>query len=694
MEEQRLLGGRYLLKDKVGTGGMAIVYRAQDQVLDRTVAVKIMLPQYAGDATFAARFKQEAQAAAGLSSPYIVGVYDWGKDGDTYYIVMEYLRGTDLKSGIRSHGALDPKKVAQIGSQICGALSVAHKHEIIHRDIKPQNIMVLPDGNIKVMDFGIARAKNSHLTQDNNVLGTAHYVSPEQTRGQQLGPTSDLYSLGIVMYECATGRVPFDGDDAISVALKQVNELPVPPSQINPAVDPDLERIILKCMEKNPADRFQTADELRSVLNAYIAGRAVDVPEPTRVIGGGAGAVPPTPLNEETTRRINRPVANTVQSGDTQDSPRVSQYDVEPDSGMGKGKVAAIVIGAIAVVAIAVFAVMNLLGGGGTASVEVPNVVGMEQEAAVTELQKDGFTNIKVDQSYSDEIDKGNVMDQTPKAGSSKSKDTAITITVSEGKEPETKVQVPDLVNKTAEEAEAALQAAGLTGNATEESNDTVDAGLVFEQGTAAGTEVAKGTTVDYKVSKGTDSVSIPGVLGMSYSEASNKLSDAGFTVKDGGEEYSDEYDEGEVMSQTPTGTAKKGAEVTLVVSKGKQAKTVNVDSLGLKGKSQSAAESAIANAGLRYDSSKTQSSSSVPKGSVISYSPSGSQEEGTTIFLVISSGPVSSSSNGNGTNSGTGTGTNGNGTDSGTDSDTDSGNGTDSGTGTGTNGNGTGTNE
>ena len=277
-EQQRLLGGRYLLKEKVGTGGMATVFRAQDQVLNRAVAVKIMLPQYAGDPTFAARFKQEAQAAAALQSPYIVGVYDWGKDGDTYYIVMELLHGTDLKSGVRSHGALDPKKVAQIGSQICGALSIAHKHEIIHRDIKPQNIMVQPDGNIKVMDFGIARAKNSHLTQDNNVLGTAHYVSPEQTRGQELGPTSDIYSLGVVMYECATGRVPFDGDDAISVALKQVNELPVPPSQINANVDGDLERIILKCMEKDPANRFQTADELRQVLNSYLAGRAVDVP--------------------------------------------------------------------------------------------------------------------------------------------------------------------------------------------------------------------------------------------------------------------------------------------------------------------------------------------------------------------------------------------------------------------------------
>ena len=324
--EQRVLGGRYLLKDKVGTGGMATVYRAQDQVLDRTVAVKIMLPQYAGDATFAARFKQEAQAAAGLSSPYIVGVYDWGKDGDTYYIVMEYLRGTDLKSGIKSLGALDPKQVAQIGSQISSALSVAHKHEIIHRDIKPQNIMVLPDGNIKVMDFGIARAKNSHLTQDNNVLGTAHYVSPEQ--------------LGVVMYECATGRVPFDGDDAISVALKQVNELPIPPSQINSGVDADLERIILKCMEKDPANRFQTADELRQVLNSYLSGRAVNVSEPTRIIGapGELGATKTRELSDQT-RAMVRPVSGVSGQNTTRSSVSGStgSYEVEePKSNKNK----------------------------------------------------------------------------------------------------------------------------------------------------------------------------------------------------------------------------------------------------------------------------------------------------------------------------------------------------------------------
>ena len=279
----RVLGGRYTVQDKIGTGGMAIVYRGLDEVLGRTVAIKTMLPQYAADPSFAARFKQEAQAAAALQSPYIVAVYDWGKDGDTYYIAMEFLRGTDLKSGIRKHGALDGKKVAQIGSQIAQALSVAHRHDIIHRDIKPQNIMVQPDGNIKVMDFGIARAKNSHLTQDNSVLGTAHYVSPEQTQGKDLGPTTDIYSLGVVMYEAATGKVPFEGDDAISVALKQVNELPVPPSQINPNIDPALEAIILKCMEKAPANRFQTANELYRVLRDYLAGRISAIPAVTQV---------------------------------------------------------------------------------------------------------------------------------------------------------------------------------------------------------------------------------------------------------------------------------------------------------------------------------------------------------------------------------------------------------------------------
>ena len=660
--QQRLLGGRYLLKDKVGTGGMATVYRAQDQVLDRTVAVKIMLPQYAGDATFAARFKQEAQAAAGLSSPYIVGVYDWGKDGDTYYIVMEYLRGTDLKSGIRSHGALDPKKVAQIGSQICGALSVAHKHEIIHRDIKPQNIMVLPDGNIKVMDFGIARAKNSHLTQDNNVLGTAHYVSPEQARGQELGPTSDLYSLGVVMYECATGHVPFDGDDAISVAVKQMNELPVPPSQINPAVDPDLERIILRCMEKDPANRFQTADELRAVLNNYLAGRNVELPEPTRVIAG-AGTTETRVMSDQTQAMARAGAAVNPAVGAAGRTSASTYSSNEPEhEGLSKGKIAAIVVAVIAVAAIAVFALSSLLSPAGNAT--VPDVVGKQQEEAVNEIRSAGFTP-KVTEEYNDSVDEGLVADQSPDGNTQHQKGSEVQLVISKGKKPADQVTVPDLTGKTADEAQAALTALGLKGEATEEANDSADEGTVFEQDTAAGTKVDVGSTVKYKVSSGPDSVNVPGVLGMSFSEASNTLSEAGFQVKDGGKQYSDEYPAGQVMSQSVTGSAPKGTTVTLVTSQGPEEKKINVSSLVYKGMSQEQAVAALQDNGLEYTVTE-QASSNVAAGSVISFkTPDGSTQvtKGTTVTLVISTGSGPSGNNNNGgTDSGnSGTGNNGN---------------------------------
>lgn len=579
--QQQVLGGRYLLKDKVGTGGMATVYRAQDQVLNRTVAVKIMLPQYAGDATFAARFKQEAQAAAGLSSPYIVGVYDWGKDGDTYYIVMEYLRGTDLKSGIRSHGALDPKKVAQIGSQICAALSVAHKHEIIHRDIKPQNIMVLPDGNIKVMDFGIARAKNSHLTQDNNVLGTAHYVSPEQTRGQELGPTSDIYSLGVVMYECATGQVPFDGDDAISVALKQVNELPVPPSQLNPNLDADLERIILRCMEKDPANRFQTADELRQTLNAYLAGRQVDVPEPTRVIGavpaGGAGTTETRVMSDQT-QAMARPagIGNTaVRSGSGMSSSASGGAD--PYGGKkkgGKGKIVAGVVTALAIIGIIAFAAFSALNSGAK-TVTVPNVLGYTQEEATEELRSLNL-GVKTSSGYSDEYEEGEVMSQTPSGGLQVEEGYEVEIQISRGPEPVKTTTVPDLKGKTREEAEKLLEEAGLVGVASEASNDAKE-GTVFEQSPAEGEEVEEGSTVTYTVSTGPGTVSIPNVVGDGENSALGALEDAGFSVSRE-YEYSSRVDAGVVISQSLTGSAMPGTTITITISRGPEPDTSTPD--------------------------------------------------------------------------------------------------------------------
>ena len=625
-QQQNLLGGRYLLKDRVGAGGMASVYRAVDQVLDRTVAVKIMLPQYASDATFAARFKQEAQAAAGLSSPYIVGVYDWGKDGDTYYIVMEYLRGTDLKSGIRSHGALDPKKVAQIGSQICGALSVAHKHEIIHRDIKPQNIMVLPDGNIKVMDFGSARAKNSHLTQDNNVLGTAHYVSPEQTRGQDLGPTSDIYSLGVVMYECATGQVPFDGDDAISVALKQVNELPVPPSQINPGVDGDLERIILKCMEKDPANRFQTADELRRVLNSYLAGRTVDVPEPTRVIGAAGGATTTRVMSDSTqamARPVNttsRPVGGAAAVNTQARQFDTSSYNLKPE-GSGKGKIIAAIVAVVAVVAIAVFAVSGLFAP--AEQVIIPTVVGLEQEAAEATIRQNGFEVGDVTPGASDDYPEGTVIEQHPTADGSATaaKGSEIDIVVSTGPEEQATTKVPDLTKANNEEdARSMLIAAGLEpGNVTQEGSEDVEEGKIISQSPEADEEVEEGSKVDFVISLGPDTIPVPDLTGMTEREAKAELSEDFGVVTE--TQPSDDVPEGYVITWNPSGQQKPGTSITIVISSGPEqtepetpdtptspespdtpsTPSTSTDVPDLTGMTKAQAETALSNAGLQY---------------------------------------------------------------------------------------------
>ena len=615
-EGQRVLGGRYLLKDKVGTGGMATVFRAQDQVLDRTVAVKIMLPQYAGDATFAARFKQEAQAAAGLSSPYIVGVYDWGKDGDTYYIVMEYLRGTDLKSGIRSHGALDPKKVAQIGSQICGALSVAHKHEIIHRDIKPQNIMVQPDGNIKVMDFGIARAKNSHLTTDNSVLGTAHYVSPEQTQGKELGPTSDLYSLGIVMYEAATGRVPFDGDDAISVAIKQVKEQPIPPSQINPNVDPALEAIILKCMQKDPNDRFQTADELFHTLRDYLAGRLGAVSEATSVIGGtqtrNMGR-----NNAGRTQQIGRAVApiSAVPGGTTrfrQQSARAEAAEQEKKRSKHKRNVAIGIIVAILAVAIAAYAAVTYLGSQTAQTKDVPNLVGLTESEARSSIDKyDGFFTISVTYDYSDSVEEGKVIDQDPDAGRSASEGTTITVHVSKGSEPAATVEVPDLSNCTPKEASTKCSALGLVAQAGDSVySSSVDVGHVASQDQAAGSTAKAGDTIVYHLSLGPQTITVPNVVGETEADAVEALESAGFTVVRTTSEYSSTVAAGSVIRQYPTsGSLEKGSSIQITLSLGP--KPTTNDNTSSSSSSSNSSNSSNNNSSNNNSSSNNSSNSS-----------------------------------------------------------------------------------
>lgn len=556
----RTFNNRYKLTERVGLGGMAEVYRAEDNVLGRTVAVKVMLPQYAADPTFTKRFRQEAASAANLQSPYIVSIYDWGLDGETYYIVMEFLRGTDLKTAIKERGAINQRKAAEIGSQVAQALSVAHAGGIIHRDIKPQNIMIQPDGNIKVMDFGIARAGDAGLSQTATVLGTAHYVSPEQAQGKELTGASDIYSLGVVLYEATTGKLPFDGQDAVSVAVKQVNELPAPPSTINPNIDPALEAIIMKAMEKDPERRFKDASEMRHILNDYLAGRPVNLGDDisglkTQVMGGVA------PVNGTA---VMNPVGGA--NGDAGRTTVNKAYAADAnDEGKKKSKrnvVIGVVVALLAVIGI-VAAAMTL--GGNQEMVNVPDVSNKPIAEARSELQAAGFTIGTETEVYNPDVEAGNVVSTDPAAGVQAAKGSSVNITISKGTE---QVTVPDLRGMSADEAQRVLASYGLNGQQGDTVfSDDVEENRVAQQDIAAGTTAYKGDTITFHLSKGPETASVPNVQGLDFETARDRLEAAGFTVSL--QWRDDSAAVNTVIRQSITGTAKLGTTITLTISNG-----------------------------------------------------------------------------------------------------------------------------
>lgn len=556
----RTFNNRYKLTERVGLGGMAEVYRAEDNVLGRTVAVKVMLPQYAADPTFTKRFRQEAASAANLQSPYIVSIYDWGLDGETYYIVMEFLRGTDLKTAIKERGAINQRKAAEIGSQVAQALSVAHAGGIIHRDIKPQNIMIQPDGNIKVMDFGIARAGDAGLSQTATVLGTAHYVSPEQAQGKELTGASDIYSLGVVLYEATTGKLPFDGQDAVSVAVKQVNELPAPPSTINPNIDPALEAIIMKAMEKDPERRFKDASEMRHILNDYLAGRPINLGDDisglkTQVMGGVA------PVNGTA---VMNPVGGA--NGDAGRTTVNKAYAADAnDEGKKKSKrnvVIGVVVALLAVIGI-VAAAMAL--GGNQEMVNVPDVSNKPIAEARSELQAAGFTIGTETEVYNPDVEAGNVVSTDPAAGVQAAKGSSVNITISKGTE---QVTVPDLRGMSADDAQRVLASYGLNGQQGDTVfSDDVEENRVAQQDIAAGTTAYKGDTITFHLSKGPETASVPNVQGLDFETARDRLEAAGFTVSL--QWRDDSAAVNTVIRQSVTGTAKLGTTITLTISNG-----------------------------------------------------------------------------------------------------------------------------
>ena len=658
----RVLNDRYEITERVGIGGMAEVYRAQDKVLGRMVAVKVMLPQYAADETFTKRFRLEAASAARLQSPYIVSIYDWGLDGETYYIVMEFLRGTDLKTAIQERGAVNQRKVAEIGSQVAQALSVAHAASIIHRDIKPQNIMIQPDGNIKVMDFGIARAGDAGLSQTSTVLGTAHYVSPEQAQGKELGAASDIYSLGIVMYEAVTGKLPFEGQDAVSVAVKQVNEIPAPPSSINPNIDPTLELIIMKALEKDPSNRFTDASEMRHALNDFLAGRPVKIGDvssmPTTVMGAGvAGASTTVMPRSAAAATPGATTAMPAQQG-RGTNPAAANYSVADESGKSNGNRNKIIAGVIAVVAIiaiaaGVFALMN----SGAEMVDVPTVAGETTQQASADLQAAGFVVGETTEVFNSEIEEGKVVNTNPEGGMKAEKGSTVSLIVSKGTET---VKVPNLLGKTAEEAQSALEAVGLTGEQGDDVySDTYDEGKVAEQSVKSGNKANKGDTITFKVSKGSNQVDIPNVVGFTRSAAESAIEDAGFRY-DTTYSYSDSVSEGNVISQNKTGKAKEGTTIRIVVSQGKKPDE-NASIPSVVGMSESSAESALEDAGFLYDAKYQTVSDASKDGVVIKQNKSGTAKKGSTITITIGIGPDDDSSDDDSSSGNTDSGSNSN---------------------------------
>ncbi len=509
-EQPVVLGGRYRVERELGRGGMAKVYLGTDTVLGRPVAIKLLAPQFADDLSFVQRFRREAQAAARLSNPNVVAVFDTGADDGVHFIVMEYVEGRTLADYLAGGGRIMPDRAIEIGASVAAALSAAHAQGVIHRDIKPGNIMLTPAGQVKVADFGIARMTTTADTvaQTAAVLGTASYLSPEQAQGQPVDGRSDIYSLGCVLYEMVTGRPPFTGDSPVAVASKQVLEPPTPPSRLNPDVSADLEAVIMRALAKNPANRYQSAEELRQDLDRVRRGMPVEAtpvmppPAATQVLA------PPT--------------------GGTQVMP-----PVEPER--TRWWIPVIVIGIIlaAIAALLWLFASDILGGDGEASptpvlVEVPNVVGERVRVAEERLTEEGFElGERIDVPITDPTtqEPGIVAEQDPPGGETAPQGSVVTLSVYVAPDS---VTVPPTEGLSPQDAQAALEAAGFNVVGTEEQpSDDVDVGFVIGTDPPGGSQQPFGSDVTILVSSGPGVVRVPDVICLNLGQAKGRIQDA-----------------------------------------------------------------------------------------------------------------------------------------------------------------------
>jgi eukaryotic-like serine/threonine-protein kinase len=503
---ERIFGDRYEVEGRIGAGGMAEVWRGHDRVLNRTVAIKTLLPQFARDASFVDRFRREAQAAARLNHPGIVSVYDTGTDGGTPYIVMHLIEGKTLADFLESGKRLPPPKAAEIAQEVAEALAAAHAHGVIHRDIKPANIMITREGKVLVMDFGIARMISGPETapQTSAVMGTASYLSPEQAQGHAVDARTDIYSLGVVLYEMLTGRPPFTGDSPMAIAYKQVNATPEAPSSVNPDVPPELDAVVMRALSKNPANRYQTGQEFADDL------------ERART-GGHVMATPLLPASGEATQVISRPQPTSV-----------LPPQVEERGGSRKAWIGALIaIVIMALLAAGAYLVVTMLtDDGGGDLVAVPNVVDLPEAEAVQELEDAGLVVDNVRRRATDSVEPGIVLEQNPPPDRQVEPGSEVDLVVSAAPQP---VVVPSLEGMTLDTAEATLVNAGLElGEVREENSEDVPEDRIISQSPEAFSGAPRGSAVDVVVSLGPSVVIVPDVTCMPLATAEAMLTELG----------------------------------------------------------------------------------------------------------------------------------------------------------------------
>ena len=617
-ETPRIFSERYELSHLIARGGMAEVYRAHDRLLDRPVALKVLFPELSIDRSFVERFRREAQAAANLSHPNIVPVFDWGEDDGSYFIVMEYVEGRPLSAVLRDPQPMPPRQIATIGAGVAAALAFAHRHGVIHRDVKPGNVLITPDGDVKVTDFGIARAVNTEesLTQTGAVMGTAAYFSPEQAEGKGVDSRSDIYSLGVVLYEMSVGRPPFTGDSPVAVASKHVRDMPALPREVNPSVPPALEAVVMKAMAKNPDDRYSSAEELRADLLRFADGRPVEAADPgVTTTMAAVGATQAVPMTTGRTMAVPAAIA-----------PPTSQEDLERKK-RTRNLIILLVLLLVALAVIAFFLLRSL-----NSNVTVPDVVGRSASQATQTLKNDHLT-VGSSTVRTSNVTKGDVVSTDPKAGASVAKNSAVNLVVSGGPNIPL-VSVPSVTGKQLTQALQLLQAANL-GYTIHNVSSTQSVGTVLTQDPAGGTKILETRKVLLTVSNNQTSVAVPSLVGQSPAAAGAALRGDNLNVGSQTTACSSQPN-GVVSGQNPSAgvNVPPNTAVNLVVSSGS---CISVP--GVVGQSQSAATSAITGDGLVANTTfDTGCPNGAQPGNVDSQSPAANAQVngGTTVNISV----------------------------------------------------------